>query len=172
MSPARKRRTALSPDLEAMVRKLLDIEEIKQLKARYAAACDDDYAPDELAALFTEDAIWDGGFMGYAKGRETIRRFFVNASRAVGFAVHGIGNPIIEVDGDRATGRWYLFQPMAMRGGDQAFWYCARYEDEYVRTVEGWKFQSVKLTPRAFSPYEAGFGKTLIAQLPVPGEQP
>lgn len=157
----------MSPDLPAAIRKLLDIEEIKQLKARYAAACDDDYAPDVLAALFTEDAVWDGAFMGHAQGREAIRQFFAGASAMVAFAVHGISNPIIEVDGDRATGRWYLFQPMAMRGGDQAYWFCARYDDLYVRTADGWKFQSVKITPRAFSPYDAGFGKALFAQPPA-----
>lgn len=40
------------------------IESIKQLEARYCAACaacDDGYDPDRLAALFTEDAVWDGG---------------------------------------------------------------------------------------------------------------
>ena len=69
-----------SEETATKVRWLVDIEEIKQLKARYAAACDDDYAPDAIAELFTEDAIWDGGFMGYAETRSGIREFFANAS--------------------------------------------------------------------------------------------
>ena len=52
----------------------VDIEQIKQLKARYALACDNDYEPDTLADLFAEDAVWDGGFMGRAEGREPRRR--------------------------------------------------------------------------------------------------
>lgn len=154
-------------DLAAQVQWLVDIELIKQLKARYALACDDDYDPDALAALFAEDAIWDGGFMGRAEGREGIRSFFANASKLVGFAVHGVSNPLIEIDGDRATGRWYLDQPMAMKNTELAFWFCAQYEDEYVRTPEGWKFQNVRITARAFTPYEEGFGRTLLADLPV-----
>jgi hypothetical protein len=67
-------------EIAAQVRWLMDIEQLKQLKARYAAACDADYAPDALAELFTEDAIWDGGFMGHASTREGIRAFFANAS--------------------------------------------------------------------------------------------
>ena len=146
---------------------LIDIEEIKQLKARYAIACDDDYEPDTLAGLFTEDAVWDGGFMGYAEGREGIREFFANASGVVGFAVHGVSNPLIEINGDEASGRWYLFQPMTMKGGDQAFWFCAQYQDTYVRTAEGWKFQHVRVHARAFTPYEEGFGKVLMSALPA-----
>ena len=34
---------------------LIDIEAIKQLKARYCAACDQDYQADQLAEMFTED---------------------------------------------------------------------------------------------------------------------
>ena len=152
---------------EEQLQWLVDIEQIKQLKARYAAACDDDYAADDIAALFTESAVWDGGMMGVAETREGIREFFRNASSIVGFAVHGLSNPIIEVDGDEATGHWYLAQPMTLKGTDQAYWFAARYEDRYVRTTEGWKFQHVKITERAFTPYEEGFGKNLLAPLPA-----
>jgi ketosteroid isomerase-like protein len=145
---------------------LADIEEIKQLKARYAAACDDNYDAGVIADLFTEDAVWDGGMMGFAETRDGIRAFFENASNIVGFAVHGLSNPLIEVDGDRATGRWYLHQPMTLKGSDQCFWFCAQYVDEYVRTADGWKFQNVKIEARAFTPYEQGFGKQLLAELP------
>ena len=105
--------------------------------------------------------------MGFAETRDGIRSFFANASNIVAFAVHGVGNPLITVDGDRATGRWYLHQPMTMKGTDQAFWFCAQYEDEYIRTDQGWKFKHVKVIPRAFTPYEEGFGKTLLADLPT-----
>ena len=154
-------------EIETKLQWLVDIEEIKQLKARYAAACDNEYDADAIAGLFTEDAIWDGGMMGYAKTQSGIREFFVNASKLVGFAVHGLSNPLIEIDGDRATGSWYLHQPMAMKGTEAAFWFCAQYQDEYVRTSEGWKFQHVKILEKAFTPYEAGFGKQLIADLPT-----
>jgi len=153
-------------DIAAKVRWLADIEEIKQLKARYAAACDDDYDPDALAELFTEDAIWDGGMLGFAETREGIREFFVRASDVVGFAVHGVSNPLIEIEGDCARGRWYLHQPLTLKGTESCFWLCAQYQDEYVRTSAGWRFQHVKVIVRAYSPYEAGFGKQLMVELP------
>ncbi len=153
-------------EIAAKVRWLADIEEIKQLKARYASACDDDYACDAIAALFTEDAIWDGGMMGYARTREGIREFFSGASDVVGFAVHGVSNPLIQIEGDRATGQWYLHQPMTIKGTEDSFWFCAQYKDEYVRTPDGWRFSHVRLIARAFTPYQDGFGKQLIAALP------
>ena len=154
-------------ELEAQVRWLVDVEQIKQLKARYAIACDNDYDPDTLAMLFTEDAIWDGGFMGYAETREGIRSFFAEASGLVSFAVHGVTNPLIEIYGDTASGQWYQDQPMVMAGTDLAYWFCARYEDQYERTQDGWKFKHVKVITRAFTPYDDGFGKNLLAELPL-----
>jgi ketosteroid isomerase-like protein len=153
-------------DIAAKVQWLADIEEIKQLKARYAAACDDDYDADAIAELFTEDAVWDGGMLGLVETRQGIRDFFSESSDIVGFAVHSVSNPLIEIEGDRARGRWYLHQPMTMKGTDSCFWLCAQYRDEYVRTAAGWRFQHVKVIIRAFSPYETGFGKQLMVELP------
>jgi len=51
-------------DLERRVRVLEAIEDIKRLKHRYCAICDDHYDADAWAGLFTEDAVWDGGTRG------------------------------------------------------------------------------------------------------------
>lgn len=93
---------------------LFDIEQIKQLKHRYCAYCDEQYDPDGIASLFTEDGVWDGGPFGLAEGYEGIRTFFADVSNQVSFANHYVSTPIIEIDGDNATGRWDLWQPMAM----------------------------------------------------------
>ncbi len=159
----------MSADLEARVQRLVDIEDIKQLKARYAMHCDDNYDADALAPLFSEDAVWEGGMLGHAEGREGIRSFFRDAPTTVSFAVHTVSNPLIEIDGSHATGRWYLWQPMVLRDSDTCMWLCAQYDDRYVRTDAGWLFEHVKITIRAFSPYEKGFGKMLLAELPNGG---
>ena len=85
-------------DLEALerrIQRLEDLEAIKQLKARYAAYCDAHYDADALAELFTADAVWDGGILGYNEGRETIRQFFRGSSQRISFALHYIVSPII-----------------------------------------------------------------------------
>jgi hypothetical protein len=92
-------------DLERRVRALEDIEVIKQLKYRYADACDRGYDADALADLFTEDAVWDGGLFGRYEGREAIRRFFEGVSSDIVFATHYMMNPIITVEDDQARGQ-------------------------------------------------------------------
>jgi ketosteroid isomerase-like protein len=153
---------------EERMRALEDVEEIKQLKARYAAACDNNYAADAIAALSTEDAVWDGGSLGQAQGREKIRRFFRRAPEFFRFAIHNVMNPLIEVDGDHAIAQWYLLQPATMAKGNQAVWLSAAYRDQYVRVGGKWMFQHLKVTANFLTPYEAGWAKQRFVEDAVP----
>src|SRR5437870_169961 len=74
--------------LEHRVQALEDVNAIRHLKARYAAYCDDQYNPDGIAALFTEDAVWESQGLGRFEGRHAIREFFRGASRLFTFAIH------------------------------------------------------------------------------------
>lgn len=146
--------------LEKRIRRLEDIEAIKALKARYCEYCDANYDPDGIASLFVEDGVWDGGELGRAEGREKIRHFFRRAPEAFPFAIHNVMNPIIEVEGDRATGRWYLLQPCTRRGEkDEAMWLAGRYEDEYVRVGGQWRFKHVSFVTRFLAPNDEGWAK-------------
>ena len=150
-------------DLEARIKVLEDIEEIKRLKHRYCAYCDANYDADALADLFTEDAVWDGQERGRNDGREAIRAFFKAAPGRLPFAIHMVLNPIIEVDGDTAKGTWYLFQPCTYANGNRAIWGSARYDEEYVRLDGQWKFKHLKLTSHFWTPFEEGWAKTRFA---------
>lgn len=169
--------TVTDPDLEARLRRLEDLEAIKQLKARYCALCDADYDADGLAALFTEDAVWDGGnTFGVANGREGIRRHFAGASKRVTIARHQVMNPIIEVDGDAGTGHWLLFQPCTntTKTEEQAMWLAATYADTYRRSSEpgegwaGWAISSTMIDVAFFTPYDRGW----VDQRFLPGREP
>lgn len=138
---------------------LFDIEQIKQLKYRYCAYCDDNYDPDGIANLFTDDGVWDGGPFGRAESRQEIRQFFADVSGTVSFANHYASNPIIEIDNDTASGRWDLWQPMVMTEGPQALWLVAKYREQYVRIDDLWMFKILDLDVKALSPYELGFAK-------------
>jgi uncharacterized protein (TIGR02246 family) len=158
-------------DLEARLRRLEDIEAVKQLKARYCAACDDGYDADRLAALFTEDAVWDGGrTFGLVEGREAIRRHYQGASKRLTVARHQVMNPIIEIDGDTATGHWLLFQPCTSAGadGEQAMWLAATYRDTYRRDGDGWLISGTVIEVAFFTPYDRGW----VDQRYLPGREP
>jgi limonene-1,2-epoxide hydrolase len=147
--------------MAARLQRIEDIETIKQLKARYCAFCDDNYNPQGIASLFTDDGVWDGGDLGKAEGHAAIIKFFERAPSAFSFAIHHVMNPTVEVDGDRATGRWYLLQPLirARRDGEAAMWLAGRYEDEYVRIGREWKFKRLKFITHFLASYEEGWAK-------------
>lgn len=109
----------ISKTIEQRIQRLEDIEALRQLKHRYCAYCDAGYDAAPLTALFTDDAIWDGGPMGYFVGRAAIHEFFAGCSKLIPFAIHHVTNPIIEVEGDRATGEWLLWEPMVFAQGEQ-----------------------------------------------------
>lgn len=153
--------TSLAPELA----RLIDAEAIRTLKHRYAALCDRNYPREDLMALFTEDATWDGGIFGEHQGREAIGDFFAGTAQAVEFAMHYMTNPIIEVEGDRATGRWLLWQSVVLRGTKNAFWLMGAYQDTYARVEGEWKFAHVALQVKSLTPYDQGPGKVLIAAL-------
>ncbi len=151
-------------DLARRIQRIEDIEAIRALKARYAAYCDTGYPPDDLASLFTEDAIWESDMFGRHEGRSGIRAFFTNAGRDIPFAMHYMTNPIITVDGDRGEGTWHLFQACTFAEGNTPIWGSGKYREQYVRTAEGWKFQHLVLTSCFWTPFERGWVKTRFVQ--------
>ncbi len=154
--------SSLIARLEELERKVRDLEsanEIRNLKATYAAACDDNYNPDLIASLFVEDATWESQGLGKFEGREAIREFFRGISSYFTFALHYGLNPHIEVTGDTARARWYLFMPCTVSDGDRALWRAGIDDEEYVRVDGKWMFKSKRSAPIFNTPYEDGWAK-------------
>src|SRR5204862_1792614 len=121
--------------MERRLQALEDAEAIRKLKARYAALCDNQYDADGIASLFTEDALWESPTLGRFEGREAIRNFFRGASEIFSFAIHYSLNGHIEVEGDTARARWYLFMPCTV-AGNRAMWSASSDHETYAR-VDG-----------------------------------
>ena len=151
--------SAVVEELRDRVRHLEDIEALRNLKAEYAAACDDNYDPDRLAALFVEDATWESQGLGRYAGREAIREFFRGISGHFVFALHYGLNPQIEVTGDTARGRWYLFMPCTVGDTGKAMWRAGLDEEEYVRVQGKWMYQSKKSAPFFSTTFEEDWAK-------------
>ena len=146
-------------ELQNRVRHLEDIEALRNLKAEYAAACDDNYDADRLAALFVEDGTWQSHGMGRYEGREAIREFFRGISGHFVFALHYGLNPQIEVTGDTARARWYLFMPCTVGDTGKAMWRAGLDEEEYVRVQGRWMYRSKKSAPFFHTTFEEGWAK-------------
>jgi len=135
-------------ELEKRITRLEDIEAIKQLKARYCDICDDLHNPDRIASVFAEDGIWEGGKFGQARGHEAIRKLFAGFRDQFSFSQHNIMNPIIAVDGDRATGSWYIVGPWDDARENKKIWMTAKYNDDYVKVNGEWKYQHLRVEIR------------------------
>jgi hypothetical protein len=154
--------------LAARVRALEDAEAIRRLKARYAELVDSRYAkggprpPEdlariggEIAALFSEDAVWDGGAgLGLCEGRAAIRARM--AEPTLLFSRHYFVNPQIDLDGDWARARWELLAPCTLRDGRPA-WMAGAEDDEYVRQDGVWLHRRMALSVHFFAPHERGW---------------
>lgn len=144
--------------LEQRIQVLEDIEAIRKLKAKYCAACDADHDPELLGPLFAEDATWEATVMSKATGREAIKALLgaVGTSGRIRNSAHHAINPIIDVDGDRATGHWRLIMLYTENlGGGQVRYQriIGWYRETYVRKPEGWLFQSLFCQVEETAPY-------------------
>ncbi len=149
-----------------------DILRLQALKARYSELLDRRYSggslvdqatlaaiADEVADLFTTDAIWDGGpQLGVATGRPAIASRLRTPTLA--FARHLFVKPQIQVSGDRATARWDLLCPCRLMDGS-SYWMCGYEDDTYIRTGDTWLQQSMKLTTLFMSSVAKGWTRIL-----------
>ena len=142
--------------LERRLQTLEDAEAIRNLKAQYATLCDAQYDADGVAALFTEDALWESPALGRFEGREAIRGFFRQASGIFSFAIHYSLNGHIQI----ARARWYLFMPCTVAAGNQATWRAGIDHETYARVDGTWMFRHKRSEPLMSVPYEAGWGTT------------
>lgn len=155
----------LEGTLEQRVARLEAMEEVKRLKARYCAYCDDQYDPDGIAGLFAEDGTWDGESFGRYVGREAIRTFFRRASGEITFAAHLVLNPIIDItDAAHATGKWRLIMPATVRidGKSEARWLVGAYDERYVFVSGVWLFQTLKFHINFYTPHLGTWAETAV----------
>lgn len=134
--------------LEERISQLEDIESIKQLKAKYCAACDNSNNPDIVTELFTDDGVWDGGDSLRAEGKTAIYNAFTNAENAISFSMHNVTNPIIEINGNNATGVWNLIGLITFASDGKTKLLSIRYDEEYVKIDGVWKIKLLKGQPR------------------------
>ena len=145
---------------------LEDMEKIKKLKALYCYLADEGIAGDpskmdELISHCTEDVHADFGELGIHAGKEAVRKFYKEvAPSLLSYSAHMVSNPIIEVEGDRAKGRWYVFVPCTLRATGSPAWLQAKYEEEYVKVSGEWMWKTIIARFDFFTPYGDGWGKT------------
>jgi hypothetical protein len=114
------------------LQQISDRIEIDDLLIRYTVAIDTkDW--ELLDTVFTPDAVVDYTTSGGVKGDyPEVRAWLAKALAPFEMTQHLISNSVVRVDGDAATARTMVFNPM---GTDDGNWY----DDKLVRTPEGWR---------------------------------
>ena len=134
-------------ELMARLEKLEDLEAIRRLKHKYCGHCDNEFQAGKIAALFTDDGVWEAGEpWGNFVGREAIAEFFRGMPEAVSFSVHALSNEEIDIDGDTATARWRTVIPVTLNSedGGVSHWMFCDYTDEYKKVDGHWLFSRIK----------------------------
>ena len=149
--------------LEERVQRLEDIEAIRSMKMAYARYCDDDYRAEEIAELFTQDGVWDGGVFGVYNGRDAVRDFFANISKQITFALHYNVNHEVDIapSGTEATGHVLFLGTHTIDG--RAMFLGITYDDRYRKIDGRWYFSVMKLNVHYVTPYESGWVKEPMA---------
>ena len=130
-------------ELEKRIRVLEDIEAIEKLHRKYVF-CLSSREWDDLLDCFAEDATADIWKHGLRRGKKEITELvytvFDQLEKTPG---HLACQPVISVEGDRASGYWILY---LFPHREQMTWMQGRHDCEYVRINGEWKFSSVKFT--------------------------
>jgi hypothetical protein len=119
---------------------ILDRFEIQQLLIDYSTAIDQRRF-DDLDRVFTPDAYVDYRAMGGVDGRyPEVKAWLAQVLPNFPAYAHMLGNFDVRIDGDTASSRTICFNPMVLGGDKGQILFCGLwYEDEFVRTGEGWR---------------------------------
>jgi hypothetical protein len=127
-----------------------DIQQIHELQRRYINALITTQW-DDCADCFAENARVDVIRHAPVEGNDNIRRWFKEelSKTHVGFEGDILVHPVIELDGDKAKGKWLLYMMYAYpRTGQSLFWVQGFYDMDYAREKGKWKISVMRWTER------------------------
>ena len=128
-----------------------DRDEIADVLVRYATGIDRRDWP-LFRTVFTDDCVLDYGEVGSWKGVDAITEFMQQAHSMAGHTMHRLTNQVITVHGDKAQSRTYVDALIMMGEGDSGVNAAGFYDDDLVRTDDGWRvarreFIQVRVAP-------------------------
>jgi len=130
-----------------------DRQDVSDLVVRYATGIDRHDWP-LFRTVFTDDCRLDYGEIGTWNGVDAVTDF-MELSHAGVQTLHRMSNQVIEVDGDRARARTYV--DMVMVGeGSSGVNVIGYYDDEIVRTADGWRIARRRFTSVRLSTFGGG----------------
>jgi ketosteroid isomerase-like protein len=146
--------------------------EVRRTLYAYCRLLDERDLDAVISRVYLPDAVDDRKRGTPLTGHEQIRQYFERAFETVAATAHLLSNVEVSVDGDRATAYSRVTAYHWTYGGDPArpadFVLLGSYDDELVRTAEGWRISRrvvgalgpTGLAAGALPEIFAGFGGT------------
>ena|ERR1039458_4733914 len=131
--------------LERRVQELEDTEEIKKLHREYLFFISN-LEFDKALACFSDSITVDIANYGVRKGKEAVTKLFkevIYQNVLQSKDAHFTGQSVISVKGDRAEGHWMFYR--LLYKPSLVGWVQGRYDCEYVRVEQSWKFSVMKM---------------------------
>lgn len=126
-------------------RRRADRQDVAEVLVRYATGIDRrDW--DLFRTCFTADVHADYQDIAVWVGVEEITAFMDAAHAGMGRTLHRITNIDVRLDGDRATARSYVDAVLMAADGGSGFNPVGFYDDELVRTADGWRIARRRFT--------------------------
>ena len=95
---------------------------------------------DLWTSTWAEDGVWE--LRGNPiEGVENIVNTWHGAMGSFEFVVQLVYQGTLQIEGDQATGRWYLAEHLRPEGADNGFFNVGTYADEYVKHNGTWLFK-------------------------------
>jgi hypothetical protein len=127
---------------------LSDEAEIRALTCRYSD-CYDRADAEDYGGTFLVDGLLDSRAIGFgtAIGPDAVADVLRSVRPQQAHVIHLVTNHLIEITGpDAARGSCYYIARSRLHNGGRGE-YVGRYEDEYRRTPDGWRFARRVIVP-------------------------
>lgn len=98
---------------------------------------------DDVVAAYEGVATWNGA--------DEITDYMATAHADMGHTMHRLSNMAVSVDGDRATARTYVDAVLMAADGQSGVNPVGFYDDELVRTEDGWRIRRRTFTSVRFA---------------------
>ena len=117
---------------------------IHKLVARYADAVNR-LDQDAWAATWAQDGVWQLPSQPETRGQAAIVELWAGAMKSLAFVVQLVHHGVVHVDGDVATGTWYLNEHMKFNDEAGVF-NVGCYLDRYTKASGEWLFAERRYT--------------------------
>ena len=148
--------------LEERIKRLEDMESIRQLIAVYAYNLDDGYNPEGVAALFTEDGAWiiEGSEI---RGRDNISAQCRKLSRLASWTMHNLGTESIQVENGSGICKFYGQALQSMKdayANEDSYVFLSVYEAQCVQENGKWLFSRMEAHTMQTAVWSLGWVKS------------